>query len=384
MDVKHIPCLSDNETKGSYVQLVTINTSKYFDQCWLKVDPCSNFPLVRSTDPSYVFSDTESILFGVYDIFLSVFGSAMNLLVILAILRSSELRKEYLTPSILSIALNDFIFSCGILPVTSLLGFMKDLPLPYGSELYGFITFVLWQGSIFNLLEVAILRCVVVFFPQICQTQNFSRACIIGPVLAWILSILALVPVLSRQYGRFGFICKLFAIGIIGVDEYGNALSPHPFKMYMVVIIISGLLLILLNVITFFQVSRKTRKLFLQIKDVNLESGKKVLQKEKDIGKMVMIITGSFLLVFCPQITLLLVDPYAYISKSNAYIFTLFLSSSLVIIDPIIYCVSHEKYREEIKSMLKACGAKLCGFISMPYQFEKMGLDNSKSTYTTT
>ena len=218
MDVKQIPCCSNNETNGSYVQLVTINTSKYFDQCWLKVDPCSTFPLVRSTDPSFVFSDTESILFGVYDIFLSVFGSAMNLLVILAILRSSELRKEYLTPSILSITLNDFSFSISTILVMSLMGLTKDLPLPYGGAWFGFVTLGLWQGSIFNLLAIALLRCVAVFFPQILQTKSFKRACIIAPILAWLFAFITLVPVLSRQYGQFGFICKEFTIGIIAMS----------------------------------------------------------------------------------------------------------------------------------------------------------------------
>ena len=348
-----------NETNDPYVKLVKINTSEYFDYCWLKVDPSSTDPIVRSTDPSYVYSNTESILFGVGYIPLSVIGSVMNLLVILAILRSSELRKEYLSPSILSIALNDFIFSISTIPMASLLGFMKDLPLPHGGEFYGFVTLGLWQGSIFNLLEVAILRCVVVFFPRICHTQNFKRVCIIAPISVWVFTMLTLVPVVSRQYGRFGFVCKEFAIGIIGVDESGSALSLHPFGIFMAGIMISGILLILLNVITLIQVHRKTQKLFLQVKDANLEAGKKILQKEKNLGKMVMIITASFFLVFCPQIILQIIDPYAPISKKPVHIFTLFLACSLVVIDPIIYCVSHEKYREAIKSMLEAWDTKI-------------------------
>ena len=352
-----------SEIYTPYVKLVKLNSSEYFDQCWLHVDPSSTIPIVRSTDPSFVYTPTESIIFGVGYIPLSIMGSVLNLLVMLAILKSPELRKEYLTPSIFSIALNDFIFSICTIPIASLLGLMRDLPLPFGGEFYGFVTLGLWQGSIFNLLSVAMLRCIAVFCPKICRTKKFELACIIAPALTWILSMITLLPVLTRQYGHFGFVCKEFTIGMIGLDATGDTLSPHPFVIYMVVIIISGIALILLNVITFLQVSRKSRALVQELMASealqslqNIEE--KILQKEKDLGKMVIIITGSFFLVFCPQIILWMSDPYANITQRAAHIFTLFLASSLVVIDPIIYCVSHQKYRQEVMALIEITFAK--------------------------
>ena len=352
-----------SEIYTPYVKLVKLNSSEYFDQCWLHVDPSSTIPIVRSTDPSFVYTRTESIIFGVGYIPLSIMGSVLNLLVMLAILKSPELRKEYLTPSIFSIALNDFIFSICTIPIASLLGLMRDLPLPFGGEFYGFVTLGLWQGSIFNLLSVAMLRCIAVFCPKICRTKTFELACIIAPALTWIFSMIILLPVLARQYGHFGFVCKEFTIGMIGLDATGDTLSPHPFVIYMVVIIISGIALILLNVITFLQVSRKSRALVQELMASealqslqNIEE--KILQKEKDLGKMVIIITGSFFLVFCPQIILWMSDPYANITQRAAHIFTLFLASSLVVIDPIIYCVSHQKYRQEVMTLIEITFAK--------------------------
>ena len=191
--------------------------------------------------------------------------------------------------------------------------------------------------------------------------------------MAWVFSGLSLVHILSHQYGHFGFECKTFTCGIIGIDEKtGRTLSPNPFGIFMAIVMITGILLILLNVITYFQVSRKTQKLFLQIKDTNLEAGKKILEKEKALGKMVMIITGSFFVVYCPQITLQVANPYAQISDRPAYISTLLLACSLVVIDPIIYCVSHEIYREEIKSMLEICYTKLHAlFLSIITKLER-------------
>ena len=150
---------------------------------------------------------------------------------------------------------------------------------------------------------------------------------------------------------------------MIGLDATGNTLSPHPFLIYMVVIIISGIVLLFLNIITFLQVSRKSRTLVKQLMATEaLQSlqgiEEKILQKEKDLGKMVIIITGSFFIVFCPQIILQISDPYANITQRAAQIITLYLACSLVVIDPIIYCVSHSKYREEIKNMLKTVFTK--------------------------
>ena len=135
------------------------------------VDPYSVDPIVRSTDPSFVYTHIESLIFGIIYAPLSVFGVFLNLFVILAMLRNSELRKEYLSPSILSVALNDFIFSIYTIPVVSLNGLMRDLPLPIFPEFYAFVTLGLWQGSIGNLLVLAILRCVAVVFPRICARK---------------------------------------------------------------------------------------------------------------------------------------------------------------------------------------------------------------------
>ena len=361
-DMETIPRSFGSEANTSYVKLVKINTSEYFDQCWLHVDPSSTIPIVRSTDPSFVFTPTESIIFGIGYIPLSIMGSVLNLLVMLAILKSPGLRKEYLTPSIFSIALNDFIFSICTIPIASLSGLMRDLPLPFGGEFYGFVTLGLWQGSVFNLLSVAMLRCIAVFCPKICRTKKFESACIIAPVLTWVISMATLLPVLTRQYGYFGFVCKEFTIRMIGLDATGDTLSPHPFLVYMVAIIISGIILIFLNIITFLQVSRMSRTLVKQLVATEALQGQgiqeKILQKEKALGKMVIMITGSFFLVFCPQIILQISDPYTNITQRAAHIFTLFLACSLVVIDPIIYCVSHSKYREEIRNMLKTVFTK--------------------------
>ena len=156
-----------------------------------------------------------------------------------------------------------------------------------------------------------------------------------------------------------------------------------PFLGSIPFIKVSGILLVLLNVITFFQVRGKTQSLFQKVTDLNVEAGKKILQKEKKLGMMVMAITGSFFFVFAPQNVIRIVDPWAPVSNRTAHICTILLSFSVVVTDPIIYCFSNEKCRCEIISLLKACGLKVCDFFHLAYKrLEKISYGDHGSTIT--
>lgn len=96
----------------------------YHHACWLIVDHNTSFSRL-SKDTHFVYSEAESITAGLVVAFESIVGSVLNLLVILALLKNSNLRKEYLTPAILSLALTDFLFSVFSLPVVSLHFFVR-------------------------------------------------------------------------------------------------------------------------------------------------------------------------------------------------------------------------------------------------------------------
>ena len=87
-------------------------TDAHMDICYLKVD--MNSELDNSTD--YVYSDGESILAGLGATFQSIAGTILNILVIVALLKNTILRKEYLTPAIISLSLTDLLFSVITLP----------------------------------------------------------------------------------------------------------------------------------------------------------------------------------------------------------------------------------------------------------------------------
>ena len=103
-----------------------INTSDYFDTCWMKIDHKATSSIVLSRNPDYVFSETESTTFGLLNTLFSIAGALMNFMVFLVILRRPDVRKEYLTPSLLSIAMTDFVFSIITLPLEASSYFQRD------------------------------------------------------------------------------------------------------------------------------------------------------------------------------------------------------------------------------------------------------------------
>ena len=88
---------------------VPFNSSKYYNECWWTMD--DDTKEVYTNDTRYVYSDAESDFAGVIYGFESLAGSILNILIIVALLRNTRLREEYLTPTIISIALTDCLFS---------------------------------------------------------------------------------------------------------------------------------------------------------------------------------------------------------------------------------------------------------------------------------
>lgn len=96
----------------SHYQLVNL-TNAFMKTCYLKVDMRSS--LDNST--AYCYSDTESVLAGLGATIEAIAGSILNLLVIVALVKNSNLRKEYMTRAIVSLAITDFLFSIVTLPM---------------------------------------------------------------------------------------------------------------------------------------------------------------------------------------------------------------------------------------------------------------------------
>ena len=104
--------LSSDGKNISHYHLVSLANAS-MTKCYLKVDMESK--LDNSTE--YCYTDGESILAGVGSTFQAIAGTILNSLVILALLKNEHLRKEYLTPAIISLSATDLIFSLVTLPM---------------------------------------------------------------------------------------------------------------------------------------------------------------------------------------------------------------------------------------------------------------------------
>ena len=71
----------------------------------MKVDSTSKDLDDLLEDTSYVYTEVESLMAGMAVVLLAIGGSFLNFILIAAIVRCPELRKEYIAPSVVSIAI---------------------------------------------------------------------------------------------------------------------------------------------------------------------------------------------------------------------------------------------------------------------------------------
>ena len=138
--------------------------AKTDDMCWIKLNTSSNVYIYRKNDDyDLEFNDNYAgiVSAGVIVTIGSIGGTLLNLLVIIALLRNSQLRKEYLTPFIISNAMTDFIFSSIWLPTLSIRCFLMKWPnIPCSWHLL--LLSGTWICSAWNLLGVALIRCYLI------------------------------------------------------------------------------------------------------------------------------------------------------------------------------------------------------------------------------
>ena len=340
----------------SHCKNVDFNDSKYFDKCWMK----NNETLFNirdllqrpPDDKQFIYSEAESIIAGIATAFESIGGTILNFLIIAALLRNMDLRKEYLTPPIISIAIADFLHSIYTLPVMSLHFFTRDMPVT-SCQFTGFLGYCVWFCSAWNLLGVSIIRFIAVYFPRKCKKEHFRRYSKILPIIAWIIPVFFFLPNLVGINGQFGLECKTIVCRYINIDSDGNTIKLDLDSMLSPIMMTMGGIMLLLNVATFIQISNERKKLTGHMENPNCEFTQKMLEKERKLGIMMATISILFFLVYCPTFLLHAVDPNAHITKTTASIVCYLMNWSIGILDPVTYIICQKNYRDEIKEILR-------------------------------
>ena len=324
---------------------IHFNSSNYFEKCWIK----TNQSTLEFTVDIYLPEPQASIAAFVVAI-QSIAGFVLNFLVIASLLRNQQLRNSYLTPSIVSIAITDWLIS--ILLVVSFLYYaIRDMALPTGCQPYQLIFYVLWMCSALNLLGIAGLRCLMVYFPRKAQGAKFQQASKIIPILAWVVSFLWLLPTSIGKYGQFGLDCKILMCKFINQNVDGSKSNPE--KTYALGIIGIGFFILSLNILTYIRISAHTRSMLTGIGNVGEETTKKILEKERKLGKMVTLIIVSYFMVYLPAVFMRIADPDIMTTRPNVYWFSGMLAYSLGVVDPLVYIIFNQQYRDEVKSLIQ-------------------------------
>ena len=263
----------------------------------------------------------------------------MNALVIVASITNKKLRKEYLTPSIISISLAYLLFCILSLPFTSLHFLLRDAPYLVGCSFHGFILFGLWLCSAWNLFGVAILRYIAIYFPKKTSGKLFQHTCMLLPVMGWMLSILQLLPTLIGQYGQFGLQCKIYSCRFIPVNRDGSQKNSNPQHAYGGLVIIIGLLMIILNVATYLRVAKHSKYVFIRMSVIDPEKATKISQRERKIGTRIGIISITFIIMYFLMISLRLLSPNASMTHTTGSIICYLIAGSIVVTHPLIYMI---------------------------------------------
>ena len=324
---------------------IYFNTSNYFEKCWIK----TNQSTLNLTVDIYLPEPQASIAAFVIAM-QSIAGIVLNLLVIASLLRNKQLRNTYLTPSIVSIAITDWLFSI-LLVVSFLYNAIRDMALPTGCQPYQYIFYVLWMCSALNLLGIAGLRCLMVYFPRKAQGAKFQQASKIIPILAWVVSFLWLLPTSIGKYGQFGLDCKILMCKFINQNVDGSKSNPE--KTYALGIIGIGFFILSLNILTYIRISAHTRRMLTGIGNVGEETTKRILEKERKLGKMVTLIIVSYFMVYLPAVFMRIADPDIMTTRPNVYWFSGMLAYSLGVVDPLVYIIFNQQYRDEVKSLIQ-------------------------------
>ena len=112
--------MMDSQSNGTHYKLMTKLDDVSMKECYLKVGE----GLDNKTE--YVYSDDLSAAVGgIGALVTGMAGFTLNTLVIIALVKTPNLRKDYITPFIISLALTDLLFSTIALPAKAATYFVR-------------------------------------------------------------------------------------------------------------------------------------------------------------------------------------------------------------------------------------------------------------------
>ena len=354
--INHMKMALDGLFSGDKSRLIELplGSSNDYGTCWTEVNASLTKKELENMETSFLYSEdpSVSIAAGIYLVIKCIAGAVFNSIVLLVLLKNKDLRMDYLTPSIVSMSIADFLFSIIVIPSVSYVYFTGEV-LISSCGAKGFISYGLWFCSALHLLGMSVLRCVLIHHPMTRNETPFRRACIVAPLMSWFIGFLFWIPTLVRKHGSYVLLCRSMICNAINVDSDNKTIDIGPTTTTPIVFVMIGIAIFLLNISTYFRVSKMSRAVIKQIENIDCDAARNLSDREKEVGKWITIITLSFFLTYCIIPVCRIMDPLIFMKNSYVVVVVLLINCSRVIINPLVYMICRTKYRDAMKKFLK-------------------------------
>ena len=101
-------------------------------------------------------------------------------------------------------------------------------------------------------------------------------------------------------------------------------------------------------------IKKKSEETLREMKDEGqMQSAKRIIKQERKVEKMVIVMTVSFFIIYIPMLILRIIEPDTMITKPASYIACYILNCFIGIVDPLVYVIYQERYRDAVKNLFK-------------------------------
>ena len=292
------------------------------------------------------------------NILLCFFGMTVNGLIGVVSIKDKVLRSENITPAIISLVGANFLSCLTGLLYYLLFSFSSDFTFQVQivCKLIAAFGYGLVICSIFNILGIGLCKFIRLYFLTTAKEENFRRACTFVAGLAWIVSFLVSFPTAIGRWGQIHFECNSRFCAIININADGSHTGYSVATIYYSSYIVVGILNILLNIAIYYKIRSYIKTIKTEASHIgNLSTvmTMKYMKKERKAVKLMGADSVLYAIFPIPRAILFILEPYArttieWLSKA-----TLTLWGLTAVIEPILLLIFQEKYRREIKKILK-------------------------------
>ena len=280
--------------------------------------------------------------------FLSVTGFALNLLTVVAIVRS-QLHRQTAIAFVLNFVIINLLVCAVCLPIIMVTSFATTFVTSRmtGCKIGGFIIYSTIGGELMALLLIAFNRYfLIVHFPLYPKIYNSNRNVVIMLIVSWIIYPIIFIFPLTETWGEFTYDIHRFACHPLNsTDGLGN------FIIWFVLVTMLPTLAYCYFAIIYKVISNRRRV------NANRTNSKEIScnKNEMQLVLTVILILTTFAILYIPFLVLGLLDPHMKKYGVVIHVVSIYFGWSHVIVNPLIYSVMNKQIQQSYETLLR-CG----------------------------